>query len=92
MREKLQKILKQKLAMEIVKFFYENQASIDSVGGVSTWVQTGRQEVRDMLEALVDLGVLKKDSTGGTEGYCYTGDKKTMKIVEELMENDQSTG
>lgn len=88
MKEKLEKILKQELAMEIVRFFYQNQASIDSVGGVSTWVQKSREEVRDALEELVALGVLEKDSTGGTNGYCYTRDKRIMKIVEGLMGAD----
>lgn len=87
MKEKLNNILKKELAMKIVMFFYQNQSSMDSVGGVSTWVQKSREEVRDTLESLVAIGVLEKDSTGGTEGYCYTHDGETMKIVEGLMDN-----
>lgn len=87
MKEKLEKVLKDKLSKDILVFFYQNQGSIDSVGGISTWVQRSREDVRKALEDLVELGVLSKDSTGATDGYCYTRDEKIMNIVNKLLKN-----
>ncbi|MDD5633782.1 MAG: hypothetical protein PHW46_00705 [Candidatus Omnitrophica bacterium] len=85
MKEKIKKMLKNKLAKDILVFFYQNQASIDSVGGVSAWVHKGRKDVHAVLEELVKLGVLVKDTQGSTKGYSYTRDKKVMEIIESLM-------
>ncbi len=86
MKAKLKKKLNDDLVKDILMFFYEHQASIDTVGGVSTWVGSDRGKVEDALDELVRLGVLEKDSMGSTNGYCYTRDKKVMKIVRGLIE------
>ncbi len=85
MKEKLKRILENKIALDVLKFFHQNQSSLDSVGGVSAWVHGDRKEVRLVLEKLVKVKVLERDSTGGMEGYCYTRDEKTMKIVDALI-------
>ena len=87
METTLKNLLDKKLYRDILSFFYENQMSIDSVGGISTWVGNNRENVHSALDRLVDLGVLNKHSEGITNGYCYTRDEKTMKIVEELMKD-----
>lgn len=85
MKNKLRKALEDKLARDILVFFYQNQASIDSASGVSAWVHDDKKKVRFTLDNLVTLGVLEEDSTGSTKGYSYTCDKKVMKIVKDLM-------
>ncbi|RKY41878.1 MAG: hypothetical protein DRP85_04680 [Candidatus Makaraimicrobium thalassicum] len=85
MKDKLQKILKDTLTRDILTFFYQNQASIDSASGISAWVHYDREEVQTALDELVRFDVLKKDSTGSAKGYSYTRDAKIMKIVNELM-------
>lgn len=87
MKDKLKKMLKDDLARDILTFFYENQACMDSASGVSAWVHSDRKTVRELLLKFVDLGVLELDSTGKTKGYCYTRKKSVMKVVEGLMEN-----
>ena len=87
MKNKLQKLLTNKLAKDILHFFYQNQTSIDSVGGVAAWVNSDRASVVEVLDALADIGALEKDSMGRTMGYCYTRDKETMGIIKLLMEN-----
>ncbi|MDP8299223.1 MAG: hypothetical protein P9L88_04905 [Candidatus Tantalella remota] len=87
MKKDLKKLLKDDLAGKILVFFYQNQASVDSVGGVSTWVNDDRKKVLAVLDELVRLGVLDEDSTGAIKGYCYTRDKKVMKTVEELVQD-----
>jgi hypothetical protein len=89
MKEKIEKILKNKLGRDIITFFYQNQSSIDTVGGVSAWVHNERGKVKKVLDDLVKLGVLEEESIGPTKGYCYTRKVKVMKIVRELMKRSE---
>ena len=89
MKENLKKILKNKLSRDILSFFYQNQASIDTVGGITTWVHSDRSKVKAVLDKLVSLGILEEDSIGSTKGYCYTRDKKIMKLVQEEMKGNE---
>lgn len=89
MKNKLKKTLdKDRLARDILAFFDQNQTSIESVGGVSTWVNSEKKRVRTALDKLVKLGVLGEDDTGSMKGYSYTRDEKIMKIVKDLIRND----
>jgi predicted transcriptional regulator len=85
----LKNILKDSLASDILKFFFENQSSIDTARGISAWIHRTREEVIPVLEQLASAGVLEKDSTGSTNGYCYTRKKEIMDIVTRLMERDE---
>ena len=85
MKAELKEKLKDKLARKILMFFYQNQGSIDSASGVAAWVHSDREEVKGVLDFLVGLGVLHKDATGVTKGYCYTRDEKVMKVVDDLL-------
>ena len=84
MKDKLRRILKDRTTRDILKFFYQNQASIDSVGGISTWVRDDRKKVQSALDELVKLRVLEEDSSGAAKGYSYTRDEKIVKIIEGL--------
>ncbi|MFQ5952059.1 MAG: hypothetical protein ACE5JK_01465 [Candidatus Omnitrophota bacterium] len=88
MKEEIKKILKNKMSREILIFFYQNQSSIDTVGGVSAWVQSDRKKVKEILDRLVELGVLEEDSTSSTKAYCYTRNAKIMKVVQGLMKEN----
>ncbi len=85
MKNKLQKVMQNQLAKEVLTFFYQNQSSLDSVSGISAWVRNERKEVESVLEELVKLGAVEEDSTGAAKGYSYTRDAKIMKIVKSLM-------
>jgi len=87
MKKRIEELLSNELAKDILMFFHENQSSIDSIGGVSAWVHKSRKEVEVVLEELVKLGVLEKDSTTATNGYCYTRDIKIIKLLEKLLKN-----
>lgn len=87
MKRDLKRILKDKLTREVLTFFYQNQSSVDSAGGVSAWVSDDRERVQSALDRMVELGVVEKDSMGSTNGYCYTRDEKIMKVVKSLMQD-----
>ena len=82
MKDELSGILKDDIAKKVLTFFYQNQTSFDSIGGISAWVQSDREKVHSILSKYVELGGLEKDGDGYMKGYCYTRDKKIMKIVK----------
>jgi predicted transcriptional regulator len=73
------------LHLNIIKFFHENQASIDTPRGVSTWVREERSKVSKALEELVKLKMLTAHRSTSTTGYSYTRDPKIISKIEKLL-------
>ena len=74
-----------KIHRKIIIFFNENQASIDTPRGISTWIREERSIVKNALEDLVALGVLEAYRTTSTTGYGYTTDKKITSKIAKLL-------
>ena len=73
------------LHRKILQFFLENEGSIDTPRGVSTWIEENLPAVREALECLADKGVLKAHRTTSTVGYsCPLPKKKIAEIVSRL--------
>ena len=79
------KILLSDLHLKIIVFFHENQASIDTPRGVSTWVREERAKVKQALEDLVNLKILSAHRSTSTTGYSYTANKKIISKIEKLL-------
>ncbi len=73
------------LHLKIVKFFHENQASIDTPRGVSTWVREDRAKVKKVLEELVGMKILVAHRSTSTTGYSYTRNVKIISKIEKLL-------
>ncbi len=74
-----------KLRGKILRFFLENEGSIDTPRGVSTWIEENLPAVRKALEHLADKGVLKAHRTTSTVGYsCPLPKKKIAEILSRL--------
>lgn len=73
------------LHLKIVKFFHENQASIDTPRGVSTWVHEDRLKVKEALEDLVSLKILVAHRSTSTNGYSYTRNVNIISKIEKLL-------
>lgn len=73
------------LHLKIIKFFHENQSSIDTPRGVSTWVREERPKVSKALEDLVKLKILSAHRATSTTGYSYTRDPKIISKIEKLL-------
>ena len=73
------------LHFKIMKFFHENQASIDTPRGISTWVHEERSKVKQALEDLVDVKVLVAHRSTSTTGYSYTRNAKIISKIEKLL-------
>lgn len=87
----IDKALKTEILCKIVRFFHENQASIDTPRGVATWIGEERAAVKDALEELVSLKILVAHRSPSTTGYGYTRDEKLIaKIAARLAKMTQS--
>ncbi len=70
---------------KIILFFNENQSSIDTAKGVSTWIREERPKVKKALEDLVALNILNAYRATSTTGYSYTTDKKLISKIDKLL-------
>jgi hypothetical protein len=73
------------LHLNIIKFFHENQASIDTPRGVSTWVREDRAKVKKALEELVGMKILVAHRSTSTTGYSYTRNAKIISKIEKIL-------
>ena len=85
MAEKVKKSPLSELHLKIIKFFHENQASIDTPRGISTWVHEERSKVKQALEDLVGFKILTAHRSTSTTGYSYTHNVKTISKIEKLL-------
>lgn len=86
----IEKLLESDLRRKIVKFFHENQASIDTPRGVATWIGEERQKVKPALEELVKTKVLVAHRATSTTGYSYTRDEKLISKIGKLLKKISS--
>ena len=86
----INKILQSNIHLKIVKFFHENQASIDTPRGVATWVGEDRAKVKNALEDLVKAKLLVAHRATSTTGYSYTNDYKLISKAEKLLKKRKS--
>lgn len=78
-------IVKSKTHLKIVRFFHENQSSIDTPRGVATWIGESREKAVKALEDLVKLKILIADRSPSTTGYSYTRDDKMIAKIQKLI-------
>ncbi len=83
----IDKTLQSDLHLKITRFFHENQASIDTPRGVSTWVRAERNKVKEALEDLVVLKILIAHRATSTTGYSYTRNAKIISKIEKLLKD-----
>jgi hypothetical protein len=86
----LDEMLKSELHRKIVAFFHENQASIDTPRGISTWIREDKAAVKAALEDLVKLDILCAHRTTSTTGYSYTHDTKLISRIGKILSRDRS--
>lgn len=81
----INKALRSGIHVKIIKFFHENQASIDTPRGVSTWVREDRSKVKQVLEELVKLNILIAHRSTSTTGYSYTQNKHLVSSIDRFL-------
>ena len=83
----LSKIINSGVKLKIVKFFHENQASIDTPRGIATWVGENRAKVKKALEELIESDILVAHRSTSTTGYSYTRDTKKISKIDKLLKD-----
>jgi predicted transcriptional regulator len=71
--------------LKIIRFFHENQASIDTPRGVATWIREDRSKVQKALEDLVGLNILIAHRAPSTTGYSYTQANTVLSKIEKFL-------
>jgi hypothetical protein len=83
--------LKSDIHLKIITFFHENQASIDTPRGVSTWIREERARVKQALEELAALKILIAHRAPSTTGYSYTRDSKLIARIDGFLKKRKKT-
>ncbi len=83
----IRKAFESDIHLKIMKFFHENQASIDTPRGVATWIGEERAKVKAALEDLVKLKILIAHRSTSTTGYSYTRDNKLISKIAKFLKN-----
>jgi len=78
-------INKSKLHKDIVCFFIENPACIDTPRGISTWVKSERSKVEKVLRELAESGILIDHKTTSTIGYSFTRNKIIISEIKKAL-------
>ena len=81
----INKLFKSEIHIKVMKFFHENQASIDTPRGVATWIGEERSKVKGVLEDLVEAKILVAHRATSTTGYSYTNDDKLIAKIEKFF-------
>jgi hypothetical protein len=79
------KMLRSEIHMKVLRFFHENQASIDTPRGIATWIGEDRAKVKAALEDLVALKILIAHRATSTTGYSYTRDEKIISKITRIL-------
>lgn len=80
-------INKSGLHKDIISFFIENPACIDTPRGISTWVKHDRSKVKKVLDALVESGVLIAHKATSTTGYSFTRNRRIISQIKKALKS-----
>ena len=81
----LKKLCKTELNLKIISFFHENPATVDTVRGITAWLNHNREQMQKALDYLVRQKILISHRTGSTAAYGYTQNKKVVKEIGRFL-------
>ncbi len=82
----LKKICESSLNLKIISFFHENPSIVDTSGGIATWLNHDRKEIKKVLDYLAGQNILVSHHTGSTTAYAYTQDKEIIEQIEKILQ------
>jgi hypothetical protein len=85
MKIDLDRIFESDIHVKIIKFFHENQSSIDTPRGIATWIGYKRDDAEKALSELSGCGILNAHPASSTTGYSYTHDEKIIRAVTKHL-------
>jgi predicted transcriptional regulator len=85
----LKRLFENRVCRNIIRFFHENQSSVDTPRGIATWIKEEREEVKKALDTLVEAGVLVSHEVSSTTGYSYTRNKRTIEEIGKQLKKER---
>ena len=83
----LDRNLEPKINRKIIKFFFENPASIDTSRGIATWINEDVDKTEKGLKELAKAKILVPHGTGATTAYGYTTDTRLISRIKISLKN-----
>jgi len=84
---KFEELLNSPIHIQIIEFFDQNPASIDTPRGVAAWINSDRETVKKALTELVELNILIEYRATATTGYGYTSNQAILKKIKKYLSN-----
>ncbi len=84
----LKKICGSGLNLKIISFFHENPSTVDTSGGIATWLNCDCEEIKKVLDYLVSQNILLSHHTGSTIAYAYTHNKEIINEIERILKKE----
>ncbi|MCX5693383.1 MAG: hypothetical protein NTX47_06905 [Candidatus Omnitrophica bacterium] len=81
----IKSLFKNEAARKILLFFNENPNCIDTVKGISLWINGDINAIQKALNQLVKEGVITSHQTASTTAYAYTNNKEIVKKIEKYI-------
>lgn len=75
-------LFKNEESRKVLLFFNENPHSIDTVKGISVWIDCELEAVQKALSRLVRHGILVNHKTASTDAYSYTNQRDIIKKID----------
>ena len=83
----IKSLFKNEATRKILLFFNENPNCIDTVKGISLWINGDINAIQKALNQLVKEGVITSHQTASTTAYAYTNNKEIVKKIEKYIKN-----
>ncbi len=80
-------ITKSATHIEIVKFFMENPASVDTSRGIGAWIKKDISIVKKALEDLEKAGILEGHKVSSIHGYGLCRNSRTIFKIKKILKS-----
>ena len=81
----LEKTITQKLHKQVITFFMEHPASVETQEGISLWTGLAREKIAKILTDLVRCKIVISDKTCSPKSYAFTHDSKLIRQICGLL-------
>lgn len=79
----IKSLFKNEATRKILLFFNENPNCIDTVKGISLWINGDVNAIQKALNKLMKEGLITSHRTASTAAYAYTNNKEIVKKIEK---------
>ena len=81
----LEKVLRSKLSLRVIRFFNDNVQCIDTVQGIASWTDLSLDKAQNTIKNLVEHNILVEHKSKLTKAYSLTQDRKVISKIQEIL-------